>query len=64
MLLDLTTAERDVLAFQIGRSRPGFSQLFELLMDADRATKAGSQTTSRAMSPPRAGSGLTRSASA
>ncbi|HTU78906.1 MAG TPA: ATP-binding protein [Solirubrobacteraceae bacterium] len=39
-LLDLTTAERDVLAFQIGRSRPGFSQLFELLMDADRATKA------------------------
>lgn len=40
MLLDLTTTERDVLAFQIGRSRPGFSQLFELLMDADRATKA------------------------
>ncbi len=39
-LLDLTTTERDVLAFQIGRSRPGFSQLFELLMDADRATKA------------------------
>lgn len=39
-LLNLTTTERDVLAFQIGRSRPGFSQLFELLMDADRATKA------------------------
>ena len=39
-LLDLTAAERDVLTFQIGRSRPGFSQLFELLMDADRATKA------------------------
>lgn len=39
-LLDLTTTERDVLAFQIGRSRPGFSQLFELLMDADHATKA------------------------
>jgi ATPase family associated with various cellular activities (AAA) len=39
-LLDLNTTERDVLAFQIGRSRPGFSQLFELLMDADHATKA------------------------
>src|ERR1700722_16078411 len=39
-LLDLTTAERDILALQIGRSRPGFSQLFELLMDTDRATKA------------------------
>jgi hypothetical protein len=39
-LLDLSTTERDVLAFQIGRSRPGFSQLFELLMDADRAPKA------------------------
>jgi len=39
-LLDLNTTERDVLAFQIGRSRPGFSQLFELLMDADRAPKA------------------------
>ncbi|HEY2537431.1 MAG TPA: ATP-binding protein [Solirubrobacteraceae bacterium] len=39
-LLDLTAAERDILAFQIGRSRPGFSQLFELLLDADRATKA------------------------
>lgn len=39
-LLDLTAAERDVLSFQMGRSRPGFSQLFELLMDADRATKA------------------------
>ena len=39
-LLGLTATERDVLAFQIGRSRPGFSQLFDLLMDADRATKA------------------------
>jgi hypothetical protein len=39
-LLDLNTMERDVLAFQIGRARPGFSQLFELLMGADQATKA------------------------
>jgi hypothetical protein len=39
-LLQLTTTERDVLAFQIGRCRPGFSQLFELLMDAGRATTA------------------------
>jgi len=39
-LLDLNTAEREVLAFQIGRARPGFSQLFELLMGADQATKA------------------------
>lgn len=39
-LLDLSVTKRDVLAFQIGRSRPGFSQLFELLMEADRAPKA------------------------
>ena len=39
-LLGLTTTEREVLAFQIGRRRPGFLQLFELLMDADRATAA------------------------
>jgi hypothetical protein len=39
-LLDLNTAERAVLSFQIGRSRPAFSQLFELLLDADHATKA------------------------
>jgi hypothetical protein len=39
-LLDLNTMEREVLAFQIGRARPGFSQLFELLMGADQATKA------------------------
>jgi hypothetical protein len=39
-LLDLNTAEHEVLAFQIGRARPGFSQLFELLMGADQATKA------------------------
>jgi hypothetical protein len=39
-LLELNATEREVLAFQIGRVRPGFSQLFELLMDADRATKA------------------------
>ncbi len=38
-LLDLNAAERKVLAFQIGRARPGFSQLFELLMGADQATK-------------------------
>lgn len=39
-LLDLEAMEREVLAFQIGRSRPGFSQLFELLMGADHATRA------------------------
>jgi hypothetical protein len=39
-LLGLNTTERDVLTFQIGRARPGFSQLFELLMGADQATKA------------------------
>jgi ATPase family protein associated with various cellular activities (AAA) len=39
-LVDLSATERDVLAFQIGRSRPGFAQLFKLLMDADHATKA------------------------
>ncbi len=38
--LELNDSERDVFAFQMGRSRPGFSQLFDLLMDADRATKA------------------------
>ncbi len=39
-LLDLNATEREVLAFQIGRVRPGFAQLFELLMGADQATKA------------------------
>lgn len=39
-LLDLQATERGVLAFQIGRARPGFSQLFELLMGEDHATKA------------------------
>jgi hypothetical protein len=39
-LLELSTTERDVLAFQIGRSRPGFAQLFQLLVDTDLATKA------------------------
>jgi hypothetical protein len=39
-LLDLEATEREVLAFQICRARPGFSQLFELLMGDDHATKA------------------------
>jgi hypothetical protein len=39
-LLDLQATEREMLAFQIGRARPGFSQLFELLMGDDHATKA------------------------
>jgi len=37
-LLGLDPLERDLLAFQIGRQRPGFSQLFELLTFSDHAT--------------------------
>jgi ATPase family protein associated with various cellular activities (AAA) len=37
-LLGLNPLERDLLAFQIGRQLPGFSQLFELLTSSDQAT--------------------------
>jgi len=37
-LLDLTDVERKLLIFQLNRHRPGFSQLFDRLLDADDAT--------------------------
>lgn len=39
-LLGLTELERKLLLFQLNRHRPGFSQLFDLLLDSDHETAA------------------------
>jgi SpoVK/Ycf46/Vps4 family AAA+-type ATPase len=39
-LLDLQAIERKLLTFQLNRHRPGFAQLFDLLMSSDHATAA------------------------
>ncbi len=39
-LLDLETVERKLLAFQLNRHRPGFAQLFDLLLSSDHAMAA------------------------
>lgn len=39
-LLELDEVERKLLLFQLSRHRPGFSQLFDCLLDSDHATAA------------------------